>query len=76
MKERVKGGLCIYVISNKILCAGQIAFGGLKKRYRQELWFNFSGENPSFFIFKQHRSSVRFRLDFYCVPGTQGINKS
>ena len=21
-------------------------------------------------------NSVRFRIDFYCVPGTQGINKS
>ena len=23
-----------------------------------------------------HLISVRFRLDFYCVPGTQGTNKS
>ena len=33
-------------------------------------------EIDTFYITIIYVISVRFRLDFYCVPGTQGINKS
>ena len=44
-----------------------------KEQFDQGLFVCFNKEqfDQGLFVY-----SVRFRLDFYCVPGTQGINKT